>query len=248
MNSLFLVFALLVTVPTVPPPEIIAKEATVTPGRNIRLSIKPIDKSAGLTSIAYTWIINPPVDDLDEWPDNTHICFGSGIVEQTFDVTVIGSFVFQDEAKVVTLIQKKASIQINVINPPNPIPPGPQPPIPPGPTPTPGPIPDGKYKLGAFMFDLARLMPKDQCNALADSLSAIAKKAREGFYPTKAALVQATKDAGNQVLGPALDSWKPILDRMAAKLNTLKTELPTPQASSVAYDELATGLYAAGGK
>ncbi len=227
-------------VPKAPTIQINAPTLPVDPGKNIRLSINAIDKIDTLVSANYIWIVQPPVDDLDEWPDHTHISFGSGIVPTTFNVTVIGSFIFQTPDKTISQSFQTARVTVSVMRPP-------LPPPTPGPTPGPGPnLPDGKYKMAAYMYNLAGRMPADQCRALADSLSSVAKKARENAFPTKAAMIQATKDGDTAALGANLPAWKPILDSLAVKMNSLKNVLITPADVSVAYDELAIGLSSVG--
>ena len=195
-------------------------------GKNIRLSVTSTITQETLVSSSYVWIVQPSVDDLDEWPDHTHISFGSGILPITYNVTVIGSFVYQSSDKSVTqsLLTARTSIRVNL------------------PPPLPLPLPDGKYQLSAFAYNLAGKMPSDQRRALANSLSGIAKQAREVVYPNKITLIQATKDSNSKALGKDLEIWKPILDSFAVKMNSMKSILTTSSDIAAAYEELSTGL------
>lgn len=240
---------------TAPTTEIVAPETAVVPGKQVRLSIKPLAKADNLVSVAYTWVISPSVDDdMDEWPDHTHISFGAGLSASNFHITVVASFVFKNGEEI-QQIQTKTETDVAVSQPPPlPTPPQPEPtptpspvnPTPPTPAPTPvAPVlPDGKYKLAQYMYNLCQKMPVAQCKALADAMSGIAKTAREGGYQTKGQVIAAIRQADTSALGAALEDWKPLLDHLAATTNTMKAVIVTPQDAGIMCDELATGLYA----
>jgi hypothetical protein len=235
--------------PAVPKTEIVVPETAVTPGRQVRLSIKPIEKLENLVSVAYTWVITPSVkDDMDIWPDHTRVSFGSGLTGRTFHVTVVASYVFKTGEKI-TQLQTETEAEVPISEPP----PLPRPPVPgpdptPGPTPTPGPVapvlPDGRFKLAKYIYDLCKNMPPAQCRRLADALSGVAKTAREGGYQTKAQVIAAIRQADITALGSDLEPWKPLLDHLAATTNTMKSVIVTAQDAGVMCEELATGLYA----
>lgn len=229
---------------TIPDTEIVAPETAVIPGRQIRLAIKaPSKLPEGVISVGYAWVISPDVgDDLDEWPDHTHISFGAGRVASTFHVIVVTSWVLQNE-KTTTQVMTKTPIDVQVSDPP-PLPtPPPVNPVIPVPS---NPLPDGKFKLASYMYNLCKGMPPAETTKLGDALSSVAKATREGTYTTKGQVVGAVALATRSALGTSLDSWKPLLDHLAATMNTMKAVVVSPQDTGVAYDEIATGLYAIG--
>lgn len=235
--------------PAAPKTEIVVPETAVTPGRLVKLSIKPADKIENLVSVAYTWVISPEIseDNKDESDDHTRLSFGSGLDAGIFHITVVASYVFKT-AEEISQIQVRADAEVTVADPPPlPHPPGPTP----TPTPTPDPVkptpapvlPDGKYKLAKYMHDLCVNMPAVQCRKLADALNGVAKTAREGGYQTKGQVIAAIGQADRTALGADLEAWKPLLDHLAATTNTMKASIVTAQDAGVMCEELATGLY-----
>jgi hypothetical protein len=105
-------------------------------------------------------------------------------------------------------------------------------------------LPDGKFKLAKYMYDLCKNMPPEQCRKLAAAFSGVAKTAREGGYSSKGQVIAAIRQADIDALGADLESWKPLLDHLAATTNTMKASIVTAQDAGVMCEELATGLYA----
>jgi hypothetical protein len=256
-KPLLLLFFLTTTAQAAPPAapktEIVVPETAVTPGRLVKLSIKPIGKIENLVSVAYTWVVSPDIseDNKDESDDHTRLSFGSGLTAGMFHITVVASYVFKSSEEI-SQIQVRTDADVTVAEPPPmPKPPGPDPirPVPVDPvrpTPVAPVLPDGRFKLAKYMYDLCRNMPPAQCRRLADALSGVAKNAREGSYSTKGQVIAAIKAADIDALGADLESWKPLLDHLAATTNTMKASIVSAQDAGVMCEELATGLYAIG--
>lgn len=249
--TMFKALLLLVLATTTPTPAtvIVAPETAVAPGNLVKLSVKPIEKTENLVSVAYSWVVFPEVseDNREESDDHTRFSFGSGLSAGVFHVTVVASYVFKTGEEI-NQIQTRTDAEVAIAEPP----PLPKPPIKPVPTPTPDPVPtpvapvlpDGKYKLSKYMYDLCKNMPPAQCKRLADAFSSIAKNAREGSYQSKAQVISAIAQSNRDALGADLEAWKPLLDHLAATVNTMRSVIVSVQDAGVMCEELATGLYA----
>jgi hypothetical protein len=232
MTKLLLLFLLATPAPKT---EIVVPEAAVAPGRLVKLSIKPIEKTENLVSVAYTWIVSPALseDNKDESDDHTRLSFGSGLTPGMFHITVVASYVFKTGEEI-SQVQTETEAEVSIADRPPPVDPTPVGPV----------LPDGKYKFAKYMYDLCQNMPPAQCKRFADALSCVAKNAREGSYQTKGQVIVAIRQADTEALGADLESWKPLLDQLAAAINRMKSVVVTPQDAGVMCEELATGLYA----
>lgn len=235
-------------------------------GGLVAFSVAPLQNAPKeLIKYTYVWVVSPDPGGLFLWPDGTQGAFGSGTLgdPQQYTLTVVSNFAFVSADNKLTLKSTKTSTVIDiddggVIPPPGPGP-GPSPgPVPPGPGPNPGPgpvppapvIPDGRYKLGQFMYDLSKTMPAAERAALATELHRLsglisagaATPAPNPGIRTKAQLVSETVAGFPKALGASLVSWQPILTQMTTKMDSLN--IVAIADCQTAFNELAAGLEA----
>lgn len=236
----------------VPETTIVAPTKPVRRGHQVVFGVAPIkDAPKELLHYTYVWVITPDPGDAFMLPDNSKGSFGTGEAGDPteYTLTVVANYLFIDAKNAATLKSTKTTAVVEIEDRvrPTPVPPGPAPG--PGPTPPPpAPVPDGKYKLGSFILDHVKSLPKEECTKLAVELRRLSGLIAAGAatpttgIKTKGELVKQTATAFTTALGSNLKNWQSALDALAKQMDTLNiVALPDCQT---AYDEVATGLEA----
>jgi hypothetical protein len=85
-------------------------------------------------------------------------------------------------------------------------------------------------------------LPREECIKLAESFEAVAARKADLREPSD--WIRATAEGNRAALGAQLDAWRPMLDKIGAKL-VEKAEngtLMTPEEHEKAWLEVAEGL------
>lgn len=107
----------------------------------------------------------------------------------------------------------------------------------------PPPMPQGDSLAQWIPFwNWSEMLPKEECDALAESFATIAERKDELKEPQD--WLKATAEANRQILGDRVEAWKPMLDKIGAALQK-KAEsgaFVTPEDYAKAWLEVAEGL------
>lgn len=107
----------------------------------------------------------------------------------------------------------------------------------------PPPMPQGDSLAQWIPFwNWSEMLPKEECDALAESFATIAERKDELKEPQD--WLKATVEANRQTLGDRVEAWKPMLDKIGAALQK-KAEsgaFVTPEDYAKAWLEVAEGL------
>jgi hypothetical protein len=129
-----------------------------------------------------------------------------------------------------------------------------------GQAPTPGPLPpvpvlpDGRYKLAAYVYGLAATLPatdKPLLQGVASNYAAVASMAAAGVLADPAAMLNATKERNAATAGANRERLlPPLFQPLANRLAELSRagDLKTLADHITAWQEISTGLSLAGGK
>lgn len=227
----------------VPTTEIVGGEKLVQVGKNIVFGVQPTSdpRPDGLHAASYAWVINPPVDDLFAWPDNTKACFGAGIFPARYRISLIATYVFVDadgrNPEIRTVQRDREIVVVGRVPDPGP---GPQP----GPEPEPEPGP-ALTELGQFVFDSVSSanMNKESAGMLAESYRSILARHAGANFVTPQQMGAETAESNRLVLGTQLKTWAPTLEKIANYANERKVGASVAQMV-VAWAEIAAGLEA----
>lgn len=138
---------------------IVAPDKPVKRGHQIVFGVSDVPKPKNLATYTYVWIVQPAVDDLFAWPDNTKATFGTGTASEPkhYDITLVANFVFtNDDGKSPTIKTTMQTVGVDVTDSgPDPVPTPVNPVVPPRPKPVPQPIPNpypNPNALPGFLF------------------------------------------------------------------------------------------------
>jgi hypothetical protein len=129
----------------------------------------------------------------------------------------------------------------------------PPPPPPPPPPPTPV-LPDGKYKLAQFCYELAKVLPatdKPLIKGIASNYAAVASMAAAGVMADPPAMLATTKERNASTVGMNRERLlAPLFQPMGVRMAELSRsgELKTLADHITAWQEIAAGMSLAGGK
>jgi hypothetical protein len=101
----------------------------------------------------------------------------------------------------------------------------------------------GLNKLLPYWCSLAKRAQVETL-ALAESFESVAAAVAAGVYTTPKEISKATGEANQTALGPALESWMPVLSKLQTELRRRSNagELKTPEQHAAAWREIAEGL------
>lgn len=108
------------------------------------------------------------------------------------------------------------------------------------------PAPDENASVGEWLlyWCIQEQVPAHEALLLAQSFESVAATIAAGVNTTPQEIVEATAVANRQALGPAIDSWQPVLQQLQTLLRT-KAEngsLVTAEQHANVWREIATGL------
>lgn len=219
----------------------------------------PADPPKELVKYTYVWDVTPDPGGILSDSNGRKGAFGSGERgdPNKYRIMLVANYSFVDANNKLSMISTKTATYVDIIDS------GPPPvdPVNPDvPTPGPGPVdpvnpvkpvlPDGKFKLASFIYDLTATsgMPAAECKALAQAFEGISGRIAAGAatpnegIKSKPQLIKESLDATRLALGTSYNKWAPVLGQMTTKMDSLAVSALIDYQT--AYNELAKGLNA----